>query len=48
MTETFMQSLDILWKGMFSIFSVIIIITLIVIIFQWAESKFASNKKTEE
>ncbi len=48
MNEAIMQSLDIMWKGMFSIFSVIIIITLSVIIFQWFERKFIKNKETGE
>ncbi|MDF2803940.1 MAG: hypothetical protein K0S61_3843 [Anaerocolumna sp.] len=48
MNETILQSLDIMWKGMFSIFSVIIVITLSVIIFQWFEKKFMKDKKTNE
>lgn len=37
MNENFLISLDIMWKGMFGIFSVIILITLIVIFIQKAE-----------
>lgn len=48
MNEAILQSLDIMWKGMFSIFSVIIIITLSVIIFQWFERTFIKDKKTNE
>lgn len=48
MNETILQSLDIMWKGMFSIFSVIIIITISVILFQWIEKIFKKENKTEE
>lgn len=39
MSETFLLSLDIMWKGMFGIFAVIILITLLVIIMQKLDSK---------
>lgn len=48
MNETVLQSFDIMWKGMFSIFAVIIVITLCVIIFQWVEKTFIKEKKTNE
>lgn len=43
MNEIFLLSLDIMWKGMFGIFAVIIIITLLVIVMQKFDSK--SNKQ---
>ncbi|SHL78476.1 Oxaloacetate decarboxylase, gamma chain [Anaerocolumna jejuensis DSM 15929] len=42
MEHNFILSLDIMWKGMFSIFCVIIIITLLIMIFQWAEKKITA------
>ncbi len=39
MLDKFLLSLDIMWKGMFSIFIVIIIITLLIMAFQWFEKK---------
>lgn len=48
MPDYFMQSLEIMWKGMFTIFSVIIVITLIVIAFQWLEKKLSKNKNVKE
>lgn len=39
MLEKFLLSLDIMWKGMLSIFVVIIIITLLIIGFRWVEKK---------
>lgn len=35
----FITSLDIMWKGMFGIFAVIIVITLIVMLFSKLDSK---------
>ncbi|SHO54036.1 hypothetical protein [Anaerocolumna xylanovorans] len=51
MEERFLTSLDIMWKGMLSIFCVIIIITLLVMLFQWAEKKittFIENKRQKK
>jgi hypothetical protein len=45
MNPDFLLSLTIMWKGMFGIFSVIIVITLIVISFQWIENKFFPHKE---
>lgn len=45
MSEDFLLSIDIMWKGMVGIFSVIILITLIVILFQWFEKKFSTKKE---
>lgn len=39
MNEIFLLSLDIMWKGMFGIFAVIILITLLVIVMQKFDSK---------
>lgn len=41
--HNFILSLDIMWKGMLSIFCVIIIITLLVMLFQWAEKKITAS-----
>lgn len=46
MFDKFLVSLGIMWKGMFSIFLVIIIITLLIMGFQWLEKKLL-NKKGE-
>ncbi|MDF2872367.1 MAG: hypothetical protein K0R05_3942 [Anaerocolumna sp.] len=46
--EDLMISLDIMWKGMFSIFVVIIIITLLVMLFQWFERTFLDKKKDRQ
>ncbi|WP_312428067.1 hypothetical protein [Lacrimispora sp.] len=46
MLDKFLLSLDIMWKGMFSIFIVIIIITLLIMGFQWFE-KTLFDKKDE-
>lgn len=43
--EDLLISLNIMWKGMFSIFVVIIIITLLVMLFQWFERNFLDKKK---
>ncbi|BCJ96427.1 hypothetical protein acsn021_39960 [Anaerocolumna cellulosilytica] len=45
MNPDFLLSLTIMWKGMFGIFSVIILITLIVMLIQWVENKFFSHKE---
>ena len=37
MIDQVLISLDIMWKGMFSIFLVITMITLLIIAFQWYE-----------
>lgn len=50
MEERLFQSLDIMWKGMLSIFCVIIIITLLIMLFQWAEKKltiWSENRKKQ-
>lgn len=46
MFDKFLVSLDIMWKGMFSIFLVIIIITLLIMGFQWVEKNLFD--KSEE
>ncbi|WP_156034604.1 hypothetical protein [Clostridium sp. KNHs205] len=46
--EDLLISLDIMWKGMFSIFVVIIIITLLVMLFQWFEKNFLDKKKDRQ
>ncbi len=51
MEERLFQSLDIMWKGMLSIFCVIIIITLLVMFFQWSEKKLTiwfENRKQKK
>ncbi len=48
MGHEFMQSLEIMYKGMFGIFSVIIVITLIVIFIQKFENFLIKRKKSEE
>lgn len=48
MSHEFMQSLEIMYKGMFGIFSVIIVITLIVIFIQKFENFLLKRKKSEE
>ncbi|MDR0925291.1 MAG: hypothetical protein LBN31_13185 [Hungatella sp.] len=47
MLEKFLLSLDIMWKGMLSIFVVIIIITLLIMGFRWVE-KILLDKKDEK
>lgn len=37
MLDQILLSLDIMWKGMFSIFLVITVITLLIMAFQWYE-----------
>lgn len=37
MLDRLLVTLDIMWKGMLSIFIVIIIITLLIMLFQWFE-----------
>ncbi|MEY8353776.1 hypothetical protein AALB39_10510 [Lachnospiraceae bacterium 54-53] len=39
MLDRLLISLDIMWKGMLSIFIVITIITLLIMLFQWYERK---------
>lgn len=46
--EDLLISLDIMWKGMFSIFVIIIIITLLVMLFQWFEKNFLDKKKDRQ
>ncbi|WOO38696.1 hypothetical protein R2R35_09400 [Anaerocolumna sp. AGMB13020] len=46
--EDLLISLNIMWKGMFSIFVVIIIITLLVMLFQWFERNFLDKKKDKQ
>lgn len=41
--DTFLISLGIMWKGMFGIFAVILVITFFVIFIQWAEKKLPSK-----
>lgn len=48
MIEKLLVSLDIMWKGMLSIFVVIIIITLLIILFQWFEQKFLSKADKDQ
>lgn len=51
MEQKLLLSLDIMWKGMLSIFCVIIIITLLVMLFQWAEKKITAwieNKRKKK
>lgn len=43
-----MQSLEIMYKGMFGIFSVIIVITLLVIFIQKFEHYLSSRNKSNE
>ncbi|WP_166435288.1 hypothetical protein [Lacrimispora indolis] len=45
MFDKFLLSLGIMWKGMFSIFLVIIIITLLIMGFQWLEKKLFDKKE---
>ncbi|WP_159441967.1 hypothetical protein [Clostridium sp. Marseille-P2415] len=44
MFDKFLITLDIMWKGMVSIFVVIIIITLLIMLFQWFERNFLDRK----
>lgn len=44
MLEKFLLSLDIMWKGMLSIFVVIIIITLLIMGFRWVEKNLLDKK----
>lgn len=48
MIDKILVSLDIMWKGMLSIFVVIIILTLLVIAFQWFEKKFLSGSEKKD
>lgn len=53
MNENFLTSLEIMWQGMFGIFSVIILITLIVILIQKCEQfiqylKLKINQKKDD
>lgn len=43
--ETFLLSLDIMWKGMLGIFTVIILITLLVIIMQKVDVAIENKQK---
>lgn len=45
MLDKFLLSLGIMWKGMFSIFLVIIVITLLIMGFQWLEKNFLDKKE---
>ncbi len=48
MLEKFLLTLDIMWKGMFGIFAVIILITFIVMFIQWLEKTLINkSNKTE-
>ena len=47
MYDKFMISLDIMWKGMFGIFAVIIIIALLVILMQKVDTMFHKVDKTK-
>ncbi|ADL04965.1 hypothetical protein [Lacrimispora saccharolytica] len=44
MLDKFLLSLGIMWKGMLSIFVVIIIITLLIMGFQWIEKNLLDKK----
>ncbi len=48
MLEDVLITLDIMWKGMFGIFSVILIITLIVILIQKFEQKLPDKASEKE
>ena len=45
MLDKFLLSLGIMWKGMFSIFLVIIVITLLIMGFQWLEKNLLDKKE---
>ena len=45
MFDKFLLSLGIMWKGMLSIFVVIIVITLLIIGFQWIEKNLLDKKE---
>lgn len=45
MLANFLLSLDIMWKGMFGIFTVIIIITLLVILMQKLDAMFPAKEE---
>ena len=47
MFDKFIISLDIMWKGMFGIFAVIIIIALLVILMQKVDTMFHKEDKTK-
>lgn len=47
MSPDFFSSLEIMWKGMLGIFSVILIIMFLVMFIQWFEKIITSNKKEE-
>ena len=46
MKENFMNSLEIMWKGMLGIFVVILLITFIVLLLTWI-SNISSKKKNQ-
>ncbi len=48
MIDDFLISLGIMWKGMFGIFAVIILITLLVMFMLWVENKLSERKKSPE
>lgn len=48
MLENFMLSLEVMWKGMASIFAVIVVITLLVMLFQFIERTFISKNDSNE
>ncbi len=45
MLDKFLLSLGIMWKGMLSIFLVIIVITLLIMGFQWLEKNLLDKKE---
>lgn len=45
MLSRILVSLDIMWKGMVSIFVVIIMITLLIMLFQWFERNVLDKKE---
>lgn len=48
MPENFLLSLDIMWKGMFGIFAVILLIMFIVMVIQWFEQRISNAIKDSE
>lgn len=46
--DTILLSLDIMWKGMIGIFSVILIITFFVMFIQWLEKRFPGKSSKNE
>ncbi len=46
--DNVLLSLDIMWKGMLGIFSVILIITFLVVFIQWAEKKLSDQFSKKE